>query len=638
MEISPETEDTIKNFLSLLMNGDDIATFSNLDHAITIVKEAQPCWQAPASIGVHAAVFHLAETDAEATLLQDLIGRALAPLETLLESLAPKAGEKALGEERAHLLFHSRFGLGFLLLASGDEERAKTVLHQMAATRLPMRGVEVRAGPGIIRLTRDITRGKLLAALFMQGVYKRKEDYGEALYLITEAVACNPLSPVLPALTEQAPALLDHWAERCEEEDASTEYDSPTLGWLDLFAEAAEILSVCQEADSSGALPNECKGEAAQFLAWKFGQIAGEFATHGRWRDGPFGASTQFIREDWRVIGEEFNLLREGEKVSRALNVVAALLCEYEPNRVWEKIREHYILMWNTSYTYQGTSLSELTPESDLYWAMRIGFADKMLEAQQHRIIGAPVSILPTIHSIEGVKDILSAIALRELKLQQSLDEIIERQPSSKREIGQFLEQQLNSIWVELPAKVIDTLVKAESYYKTEVNNDDAKVYFAKAVEAALNHRFVTPLIDYMQKRCWKQIEVCFLQGRETRSGEALHKLSLLEWAEIFGIISTPRVKGLADLAMPQLLEFMKQHYRWQRLPDLHPLAQSLQRIQTYRGGSAHYQEASSRYEREVWKLEEMRKLVLGIGQTSVIGQIFKVFAPQAMPDSNLHG
>jgi len=430
--------------------------------------------------------------------------------------------------------------------------------------------------------------------------------------------------------------LLDHWVEKCEKTDNSQECDFPALEWLDLFAEAAEILSVCQEADSSGGLPNECKAESAQFLAWKFGRIAGKFAIHDRWRENPVEAFAEFLED--RPWDEGVTFSRGGEKVSLALNTVRALLCEYEPNRDWKKVREHYISMWDNSYTsYQGTSLSELTLESDLHWAMRIGFVDKMVEAEQHSIIPVSDSILSAVRNIEGVKEIVSTMALRQLRLQKSLDEIIERQPLSKRKVGQFLEQQLSSILVELPPKVIDTLVKAESHYRTEVNVDDAKVYFAKAVEASLSYCFVSPLIDYMRKQGWKQMEVCFPppQGRETRSENALYKLSLLEWAEIFRVISTPRVKGLADLAMAQLLEFMKQHYRWQRLPDLHPLAESLQRTQGYRGGSAHYQEASSRSDREVWELEEMRKLVLGIGQTSVIGQIFKVFAPKTVPHSN---
>ena len=161
MEISPETEDTIRSSLSLLMSDDDVALFSNLDYATTIIKEAQPCWQAPASIGMHAALLHIVgRTDAEKALLQDLIGYALEPLEALLNSLVPKPGKESPEDERAHLLFHTRFGLGFLLLASSEKKRSKTILHDMAATRLPARSAQIMSGeriwkPGIVNYERN---------------------------------------------------------------------------------------------------------------------------------------------------------------------------------------------------------------------------------------------------------------------------------------------------------------------------------------------------------------------------------------------------------------------------------------------------------------------------------------------------
>ncbi len=64
-------------------------------------------------------------------------------------------------------------------------------------------------------------------------------------------------------------------------------------------------------------------------------------------------------------------------------------------------------------------------------------------------------------------------------------------------------------------------------------------------------------------------------------------------------------------------------------MPDLCPLSRSLQMVQEYRSGSAHYQEAISRYEKEKWELEQMRNLVLGIGQDSVIAQISQLLAPR---------
>lgn len=112
MEISPQAADDIKNCMSFLMNDDDVAAFSDCYHAIAVIKQAQPCWQAPASIGVQAAVLHLAETDTEKAVLQKLIAYAHKPLEALLDSLVPESDKEALEDERAHLLFHSTPALG----------------------------------------------------------------------------------------------------------------------------------------------------------------------------------------------------------------------------------------------------------------------------------------------------------------------------------------------------------------------------------------------------------------------------------------------------------------------------------------------------------------------------------------------
>ena len=630
MEISPETKDIIKNSMSLLMNDDDVTAFSNLDHAITIIQQEQSCWQAPASIGVHAAALHLAEkTNDEEAILQDLIAYALEPLEALLGSLMPESDKETLEDERAHLLFHTRFGLGFLLLASGEEERAKTILHEMAATRLSARGAQFMsgeriAGPGIVPITNDIRQAKRLTAMLMLSVYERKEDYDEALYLVTEAAACNPWDTEILSL---APTLLDLWVEKCEKADS---LDECFLDWLYLFETTADLISICQEADSSGILPDECKKESAQFLAWKFGQLVAAYALRDKqWHDTLFMEGLHKLPS-----GEETRIWVWDDIWSSSRSVplvVGSLLSCYDDGRNWEMLREHYICMWAGSYTSYGAPLSEIGPESDLYWAMRIGFVDKMLETQQRDIIPVLVPTLPTIHSIEIAKDILSIIALRELKLQQSADKITERFPPGKREIVHLLEQWLSDVWVKLPAKVINTLVKAENYYKTEVDDDNAKVHFAKVVEASLNYCFVDPLVAYMQKRGYKEIAICFppTRGRETKSENALRKLSLSEWAGILEMLTAPRVKGLSELGMSELLEFVKQCYRWQRLPDLHPLARSLQAIQKYRGGSAHDQEAISRYDQETLELEEMRKLVLGIGRDSVIAQIFKLFTPR---------
>lgn len=105
-----------------------------------------------------------------------------------------------------------------------------------------------------------------------------------------------------------------------------------------------------------------------------------------------------------------------------------------------------------------------------------------------------------------------------------------------------------------------------------------------------------------------------------------LDKLSLLKWSDILDLLAAQPAKGLANLGTKDFKEFLQEHLGGTRLTDFLPLSNSLGMIQQYRSGSAHYQEASSRLEKEEWELEQMRNLVLGIdNKPSVIVQIFKV-------------
>jgi hypothetical protein len=89
MQMSREVEGIIKAPLSFPMNDDDAAAFSVSYHPIAVIKEAQTRWQTPASIGMQAAVLHLAETDTESVVLQDLIACALDSVEASVDSLVP---------------------------------------------------------------------------------------------------------------------------------------------------------------------------------------------------------------------------------------------------------------------------------------------------------------------------------------------------------------------------------------------------------------------------------------------------------------------------------------------------------------------------------------------------------------------
>jgi hypothetical protein len=111
---------------------------------------------------------------------------------------------------------------------------------------------------------------------------------------------------------------LDERASKCEEVDNEKAFDFPAFEWLDVFAAAAYVLSVCEDIDSSGNLPHECRKESAQYLAWKFGNLVGKLAvSRSRWQDDPFKHFWEFSDA---VNDQSFTFGRGHEQTAHAIH------------------------------------------------------------------------------------------------------------------------------------------------------------------------------------------------------------------------------------------------------------------------------------------------------------------------------
>lgn len=635
MKIKPELEDVINTFIVFILGEQDKEQFGDLAKSLSLIREGTKHWQALVTIGIYAAFLsnQVEEDDVKSTLGK-IIDFTLEPLEASLEQIVLKPNDEKSEDEKARLLFHTRFSLGLLLLIKGKfkpdldiENKGISLLHNIAATKftvLSLSDSTSHSGPGLVKYYPDMGKVKTLAALTLPFIYLYQDslEYGEILFHITAALPYAEYWRTY--LIKEAGDWFERWIEKCDEYDTAGEHDFPTLEWLDLFAIATKILSACEDADSSGAFPSECRKESAQYVAWKFGQIVGHFTlAENQWHEDPFRHFSQF---SYITVDEAFEFDFGPEQTAEALNRVLSLLSEYSPLQDVTKMRERYVTLWNSSSSYSGLPLNEIGPHTDLYWAMKIGFLDKVLEGAQPTALAIHTTDQQVlIPNLETLKEVMTTIALRQIKQGQENEIILDRLPSGKREVRRFLEEKLHSIWKELPAKIVDTLTQAEMYYKSDINIDKAKVEFAKAVEASLNHCFVKPLIDFAKRKCQGQIEIYLPppEGVERKSVAQIEKLSLWKWAYVLRTIGT---SGL-PLAPKDISEFMKSHLGASRLPDLRQLAQLLSRSQHYRAGSAHYQEAASLYDKEKWELEQLRNLVFGIEQPSIITNIFESFS-----------
>jgi hypothetical protein len=375
--MSPELQNSIRTQLSKFFDNTESERFFDLDYAINRLNQPQPPWEALVSIGIHAAEFYANREKEEVNqLLKDLTNTTLTFVDKLFLSILPVDGEELLGSEQKRLLFHTRFTLGFLLLIQGDKKRSHVALHDMAATKTR---AYITTEPGELSRTNDIINGKIFAFVYLFSEYSKQRDWSELLFLLTECIACAPIVQPFEAF---APKILDLWAINQQKENE----DTPGLEWLHAFVEAGELLLLNNEDDSANT-PNKCKEGSAQYLAWKVGQIVGIFAN--KFHDDPF---SQFRHYESTLGEKEYRSERGEQKTEETIVAILAVLREFDTTSDWQKMRDRCLYMWNWTSTtgwkesarsmdipldVDGPySLSEIGPCHDLYWAMRIGFAD----------------------------------------------------------------------------------------------------------------------------------------------------------------------------------------------------------------------------------------------------------------------
>ena len=224
--------------------------------------------------------------------------------------------------------------------------------------------------------------------------------------------------------------------------------ETPTQGekyddlsqWLDLFHVAADAVADCQEADLSGTLPSECDPKSAQFLAWEFGRIVASYALRDQeWRDSLF-CEGQLVIEGRRTRIWIWDDIWSGRPLVPLL--VGSLLSDCVGGRDWNVLREHYVQMWGGTYTAWGKPLSEVGPQDDLYWAMRIGFADRMLEEPT-----LPDTKVDLDRRLSILQDTVRKMSLRQVKQEHESamrwDKLFAELPPTPQKIRSRVQSQL---------------------------------------------------------------------------------------------------------------------------------------------------------------------------------------------------
>lgn len=635
MRLESEVVEKIKSYLSMIMDKDEAQKYADFDLVLEMVRGKDICWQVAVSAGVFAVILYGHKESQDAKLaLTELVDHAIEPYEDLLQVLltTPKAEDD--DTSQARLLFHTRFGLGLLLLSHSRrqfdqvsssvdfylnavlcKERAVALLHDMVTTPLSIKGYELvgyesRTGPGIVSYTTDMARAKVATVLLSLPFLTTGDtkNYGEVILYITEALPYTD-SELAAFFVQTAGYLIDQWFLGCQEIDKSKKYP-PTAQWLDLFASASALISLSQTDESDSDLPQLCKEDTAQYLAWKFGLLVGRYLVSSDLsmadvRDGTLG----FVLDNTEWYDKP-GFSRTTERLSGTLYTICALICEYGDDSNWESLKDFSYAMWHNSYRGTGECVCEITPESDLYWAIRSGFAQAMIDAKK---------TAPEVVPMPGRINLVEMGRLIKAAIEDSLRPVIRQYPD-RGKISASIRQRMGDVYDRLPGEVIDPLIDGECNFEADRDYRQAVLAFHLSVEKCLRAYLLFHLDGYV-RRLGTAIPVKDLPS----------SLSAGEWGRVFEAFGEPDANMKPKFRpYPRLLKnYIQQSGIEINLQTLKSLGMKLRNIQDYRNDAKLAKYVKPRAE-ERKDLACLRNLVIGNeNEPSTIALIFDLFGPQ---------
>lgn len=631
MLIETERVELIKTYLAGIMDTAEADYFSDYERTIAHLKQGHMDWQLADAIGIYAAVLCTqGQTDDEKLALQEILNTCIEPLESLVGSLTAGTTSET-NNNKAQVLLHGRFGLGSLLLIKSKElfdhvganaeyyldalfykSRAISILHEMAVTQLSIKGDVARSGPNIVDYSTDMGKVKTTAVLLLLPFLATGEtrNYGELIVHICEATPYE--YAIRDVFVSLGNPLLDSWVEENRKKDASEKYP-PCVEWLDLFTSAGALITISKMDESEVDTPDKCKPESTQHLAWKFGQVIGKCIISS-------GNSVSSVSESllsWVMEGIDWDdnpkFSNNGQDAIHTLRMVCGLIGEQPDNTNWQHIRDYAYSMWHNSDIYSGIPISEVTAETDIYWAIRIGLADVMNESKGQILpmptgtIQSPIQIAPST-----VQQMISQI-------KQEILPIKDFYPNQE-DIESYLRSQLTNIFDRLPGDVVEPLIDGETRFRMKRDLRPSAFDFHLAIENCLR--------DYLLNKLDSEASN---QGRPGRYERPPSHLSPGEWGRIFeSIVKPDSTRSKYDLYASLFKNYCNQTGLRYNTNDLRALGKKLHTIQDLRN---EFKKATPRPRSEERKnIQSLRELVLGgDGKSGAIADIINIFILKAI-------
>ena len=306
-------------------------------------------------------------------------------------------------------------------------------------------------------------------------------------------------------------AYLDRWTAGLK--DGATVREAKTL--LDtIYSVLVDSDRVDEEIRDSLA---DCPRDTHQFWAWFYGRTAGLLKIeHPYLKDALLH---ELDASDW-VDGW----------------AAASILIEEHPE--WMALRKVCMnLYWASDIEYKGArpwnarQPAHLSPSSDLYWAMRVGYCDAHIETGRG---SAELSTAELGEQIEKLEQIVSSGGLRAIRSHQevmqgitSMTRAIPTEETARDSLkGDVGEVMLDS----LPSAIVEHLVTAW-LARQQGRPNDARVAAVKAIEAVF-----TRLIKRRLQEVARRVQVRVTRPNGTHwscSLERIGHIQLAEWAAL---------------------------------------------------------------------------------------------------------
>ena len=379
---------------------------------------------------------------------------------------------------------------------------------------------------------------------------------------------------------------LDGWLNRLSESSGAAEVErclDTIYEWLDAASEVDDV-----ERDHIG----ECPTTTRQFWAWYYGNALGRLLV-----------ARPSLREsllDEIEAGEWENCW-----------YIAGVLFETLPDS-WADYRQRALKFYNSSdieYRQQGprpggttTLPPHLSARSDLYWAMRAGFAD----AHSANAEARRASLAGIADSLERIETITSSSAQHALRTERNTDDLLEavenRLPPSHEYWYGLLQEELPGLMDRLPRATADHLVDALSH-RWAKEWDYCKVSLCKSVES-LFVRVLVPAIQELPES--SGLTLALPRGKRParkRASEQWDDIPMSGWVQVLRTTTDGDINSSLRSVLPQAFPCVD-------LDALVSLNGKLETIARLRGGSAH--DSRTADDRKARDAEKLWDLVVG--------------------------